>query len=38
MNGMADRVERIKAIGNGQVPVVAATMFNVLSTGLQIRR
>jgi len=29
-NGMADRVDRLKALGNGQVPRVAATAFNLL--------
>ena len=29
-NGMADRVDRLKATGNGQVPAVAAVMFVVL--------
>ena len=33
-NGMADRVVRIKAIGNGQVPAVAALAWNILSEGL----
>lgn len=28
--GVADRVHRLKAIGNGQVPLVAATAFNIL--------
>jgi hypothetical protein len=27
---MADRVERIKALGNGQVPIVAATAWDLL--------
>lgn len=31
VNGMADRVERTKAIGNGQVPTVAATAWRILS-------
>ncbi|WP_409079888.1 DNA cytosine methyltransferase [Pusillimonas sp. SM2304] len=30
-NGMAHRVDRLKAIGNGQVPRVAATAFRILS-------
>jgi DNA (cytosine-5)-methyltransferase 1 len=30
-NGVAARVDRLKAIGNGQVPVVAATAFRILS-------
>ncbi|MBN7122844.1 DNA cytosine methyltransferase [Erwinia billingiae] len=29
-NGMAHRVDRIKALGNGQVPRVAATAFSIL--------
>ena len=29
-NGVAARVDRLKAIGNGQVPRVAATAFNIL--------
>jgi DNA (cytosine-5)-methyltransferase 1 len=29
-NGVAARVDRFKAIGNGQVPIVAATAFNIL--------
>lgn len=30
VNGVAYRVDRIKAIGNGQVPAVAATAWNIL--------
>lgn len=30
-HGVAHRVDRIRAIGNGQVPVVAATAWNLLS-------
>ena len=30
-DGVAHRVDRLKAIGNGQVPVVAASAFNILS-------
>lgn len=30
-NGMAYRVDRIKALGNGQVPRVAAAAFNILT-------
>lgn len=30
-NGMAYRVDRLKALGNGQVPVVAARAFELLS-------
>ena len=33
-NGVAARVDRLKAIGNGQVPRVAATAFRLLSRGL----
>lgn len=33
-HGVADRVDRLKAIGNGQVPLVAATAWTVLSEGL----
>ena len=29
-NGVAARVDRLKAIGNGQVPIVAATAFNIM--------
>ena len=32
--GVARNVDRLKAIGNGQVPAVAATAFRVLSEGL----
>jgi hypothetical protein len=28
---MADRVDRLKAIGNGQVPLCAATAWRILS-------
>jgi hypothetical protein len=28
---MADRVDRVKAIGNGQVPLCAATAWRILS-------
>ena len=31
---VADRVDRLKAIGNGQVPVVAASAFRILSSRL----
>ena len=30
-DGVAHRVDRIKALGNGQVPIVAATAFRILS-------
>jgi len=33
-HGMAHRVDRLKAIGNGQVPAVAAIAFTILSEGL----
>ena len=33
-NGVAHRVDRLKAIGNGQVPICAATAFRILSEGL----
>ena len=33
-NGVADRVDRLKAIGNGQVPQCAAMAFRILSEGL----
>ena len=29
-DGVADRVERLKAIGNGQVPIVVAKAFQLL--------
>jgi hypothetical protein len=28
---MADRVDRVKAIGNGQVPICAATAWRILN-------
>ena len=31
VDGVAYRVDRLRAIGNGQVPLVAATAFNILS-------
>ena len=31
VNGVASRVDRIKALGNGQVPLCAATAFRILS-------
>jgi DNA (cytosine-5)-methyltransferase 1 len=34
VNGMASRVDRLKAIGNGQVPLCAATAFNLLKERL----
>jgi DNA (cytosine-5)-methyltransferase 1 len=33
-HGVANRVDRLKAIGNGQVPQCAAMAFNILSEGL----
>jgi DNA (cytosine-5)-methyltransferase 1 len=30
-DGMADRVDRLKAIGNGQVPLCAATAWRILT-------
>jgi len=35
VNGMADRVDRLKAIGNGQVPLCAATAFKLLKERLE---
>ena len=35
-NGVADRVDRTKAIGNGQVPAVAATAFRILARRLGV--
>ena len=32
-NGVASRVDRLKALGNGQVPAVAATAWTILSGG-----
>ena len=34
-HGVAHRVDRLKAIGNGQVPAVAALAFTILSKGLK---
>ena len=34
-NGVANRMERLTALGNGQVPAVAALAWRVLSKGLQ---
>lgn len=34
VDGMGSRVDRLKAIGNGQVPAVAAIAFTILSEGL----
>ena len=33
-HGVANRVDRLKAIGNGQVPQCAAVAFNIISEGL----
>jgi DNA (cytosine-5)-methyltransferase 1 len=37
VDGMADRVDRLKAIGNGQVPLCAATAWNILKGRLDER-
>ena len=34
-HGLADRVDRLKAIGNGQVPLCAATAWNLLTERLE---
>jgi DNA (cytosine-5)-methyltransferase 1 len=34
-NGVADRVDRLKAIGNGQVPLCAATAFELLRARIE---
>ncbi len=34
-DGFSNRVDRFKAIGNGQVPLVAATAFRILSGGVK---
>ncbi len=34
-DGVAARVDRLKAIGNGQVPAVAATAWRILTTGIE---
>jgi len=34
-NGVADRSKRLKAIGNGQVPLVAATAWRILGGNLK---
>lgn len=36
--GVADRVHRLKTIGNGQVPLVAATAFNFLKREFEYER
>ncbi|HQN01877.1 MAG TPA: DNA cytosine methyltransferase, partial [Candidatus Hydrogenedentes bacterium] len=36
VNGMANRVERLKAIGNGQVPAVAACAWIILQNRITI--
>jgi DNA (cytosine-5)-methyltransferase 1 len=33
-DGMAHAVDRLKAIGNGQVPIVAASAWNILTKGI----
>ena len=35
-NGVAHRVDRLKALGNGQVSIVAATAWRMLSEGLSV--
>jgi DNA (cytosine-5)-methyltransferase 1 len=35
LNGLAGGVDRLKAIGNGQVPLCAATAFNILKKRLE---
>ena len=37
VNGLADRMVRIKALGNGQVPLCAATAWNILKGRLNDR-
>lgn len=34
--GIAKRIDRLKAIGNGQVPLVAATAWQILSKGIEV--
>lgn len=34
VNGMANRAHRLKAIGNGQVPITMAAAFRILSEGI----
>lgn len=34
-HGVASRLDRLKAIGNGQVPLVAATAWDILSEGIK---
>lgn len=34
-HGVAHRVDRLKAIGNGQIPIVAATIWKILSEELE---
>lgn len=33
-NGMAGKMDRLRAIGNGQIPIVAETAFKILSNGI----
>jgi DNA (cytosine-5)-methyltransferase 1 len=36
-NGMASRLDRLKAIGNGQVPLCAATAWNILKERIDMK-
>jgi DNA (cytosine-5)-methyltransferase 1 len=38
VDGLADRVDRLKALGNGQVPLCAATAWNILNERLANRK
>ena len=35
-HGVASRVDRLRAIGNGQVPAVAALAWRILAGGLEL--
>lgn len=37
-NGVANRTHRLKAIGNGQVPITMATAFQILYEGIERKR